>query len=340
MNDQSGTERMKLTGEGGITGEQLFGSLLERGKFLGMPLPARKRLIDPWLREADLGMIFSKRGAGKSWLGMELATCLVEPRKFLRWEVPEAVSVLYADGEMCLQDSQQRLARLKTNADPKGRLEFLSSEFLSRCQHARLRLTDASCQLAFEDMLERMNKQKRAPQVIVFDNLSALFYGVDENDKMAWELAANWFLRLRFKGYAVVIVHHAGKSGEQRGTSGREDVLDWVIKLREPTTGASEEEGAHFVLGFTKRRGFVERDTPDLDVKLATGADGAAFSCRSVSSLDAFMELVLNGVQTVPEISEALGVSPPRVYKLRAQAEKIGLIRLDGNRIVPMRGGL
>jgi putative DNA primase/helicase len=32
----------------------------------------------------------------------------------------------------------------------------------------------------------------------------------------------------------LLIVHHTGKGGEQRGTSRREDVLDTSISLRRP----------------------------------------------------------------------------------------------------------
>ena len=34
--------------------------------------------------------------------------------------------------------------------------------------------------------------------------------------------------------FSVLIVHHAGKGGQQRGTSRREDVLDTSISLRHP----------------------------------------------------------------------------------------------------------
>jgi hypothetical protein len=41
-------------------------------------------------------------------------------------------------------------------------------------------------------------------------------------------------LRLQHRGIGVLLVHRSGKSGEQRGTSRREDVLDTVIGLRRP----------------------------------------------------------------------------------------------------------
>ena len=35
-----------------------------------------------------------------------------------------------------------------------------------------------------------------------------------------------WLLRLRRRGVSVLVVHHAGKNGDQRGISKREDLLD------------------------------------------------------------------------------------------------------------------
>jgi hypothetical protein len=44
----------------------------------------------------------------------------------------------------------------------------------------------------------------------------------------------NWLLQLRRQGIAVLLIHHAGTNGRQRGTSRREDALDTVIALRRP----------------------------------------------------------------------------------------------------------
>jgi hypothetical protein len=63
----------------------------------------------------------------------------------------------------------------------------------------------------------------------------------------------NWLLRLRRKGVAVLLVHHAGVNGRQRETSRREDALDTVIALRRPAD-YSPEEGARFEVHIEKAR--------------------------------------------------------------------------------------
>jgi putative DNA primase/helicase len=66
----------------------------------------------------------------------------------------------------------------------------------------------------------------------------------------------NWLLRLRRKGIAVLLVHHAGVNGRQRGTSRREDALDTVIALRRPAD-YSPEQGARFEIYLEKARTLV-----------------------------------------------------------------------------------
>ena len=66
----------------------------------------------------------------------------------------------------------------------------------------------------------------------------------------------NWLLKLRRKGVAVLLVHHAGTNGRQRGTSRREDALDTVIALRRPED-YSPEQGARFEVPFEKLRNWI-----------------------------------------------------------------------------------
>ena len=43
--------------------------------------------------------------------------------------------------------------------------------------------------------------------------------GLRENDSDAWSPIQQWLLQLRRRGLAVLIVHHAGKTGGQRGSA-------------------------------------------------------------------------------------------------------------------------
>src|SRR5207244_7012303 len=89
-------------------------------------------------------------------------------------------------------------------------------------------------------------------KVLVLDNLSTLASGMKENDADSWELVNNWLLDLGRRRIAVVIVHHAGRSGEMRGTSKREDSVFWIIALDDSKKDSEHKRGARFVSRFTK----------------------------------------------------------------------------------------
>jgi hypothetical protein len=60
--------------------------------------------------------------------------------------------------------------------------------------------------------------------LIIVDNVSTLCRGLKENDADTWTPVQNWLLVQRRVGKSVLVIHHAGKSGQQRGTSRKENV--------------------------------------------------------------------------------------------------------------------
>lgn len=84
-------------------------------------------------------------------------------------------------------------------------------------------------------------------------------------ERSAWLPMQNWLLRLRRKGVAVLLVHHAGVNGRQRGTSRREDALDTVIALRRPGD-YSPEQGARFEVHLEKTRSMVDEAASPFEV--------------------------------------------------------------------------
>lgn len=77
-----------------------------------------------------------------------------------------------------------------------------------------------------------------------------------ENEAERWTVVQAWALAQRRQGLAVLFFHHSGKTGEQRGTSRREDVLGTVVKLARPTD-YNEGEGARFIVSYTKARNLM-----------------------------------------------------------------------------------
>ena len=59
-------------------------------------------------------------------------------------------------------------------------------------------------------------------------------------------------------------MHHAGKSGKQRRTSRKEDILNSVIALKRPPDYQASQ-GARFEVYYEKARDFCGADTDPLE---------------------------------------------------------------------------
>lgn len=115
----------------------------------------------------------------------------------------------------------------------------------------------------------------------------------------------------------MLFIHHAGKGGQQRGTSRREDVLDTVVALRRPAD-YQPDEGARFELHFEKARGFHGEDAKPFEAVLGAGGWGTrdladAEQARAVA-------LAADGL-SVREIAQELGASKSKVGRMLAKAQ-------------------
>jgi len=120
-------------------------------------------------------------------------------------------------------------------------------------------------------------------ELLILDNLSSLTVGVRENDGDAWAQIQDWLLRLRRRGISVLIIHHTGKHGGQRGTSRREDVLDTSFSLRQPSD-YTIDQGARFEVHIEKGRGLHGDHAKPFEAQLEerpflTGRIGLADFC-------------------------------------------------------------
>ena len=225
------------------------------------------------------------------------------------------MGVLYVDGEMTLADLRERALALASDGMPE-QLFLLPSELVYESSFRNLTLTTADDQKAIEDMIEAHPSIK----VLVLDNISCLFPGIDENDKKAWEPIAAWFTRLRHKGITVIVGHHAGKDGKQRGTSGREDNLDTVIALSLPDN-YNPEEGCHYHLRFEKHRGLKGNVVQPLDVRLEELPDATTawtYALLETTKTERIIAMLNDGVPP-RSIAEEVHANLSLVYKVKKQ---------------------
>lgn len=146
--------------------------------------------------------------------------------------------------------------------------------------------------------------------LIIIDNLSTLNRSGAENEADSWGVLQQWLIRQRSAGRCVLLVHHAGKGGTQRGTSRREDVLGSVIQLKHPA-GYKPSEGANFEIHFTKARGFYGAQAEPIEVELSN--DGI-WSWKRLNEAKAEDAVALYAAgRTMREVAMELGLSASTV---------------------------
>jgi putative DNA primase/helicase len=130
-----------------------------------------------------------------------------------------------------------------------------------------------------------------------------------------------WLLELRRQGKTTILVHHAGKGGDQRGTSKREDPLDTVVKLSRPPDYQANE-GARIHVNLSKARGIYGTEAEPFEAKLeSTIDDGLVWTTKALedAELEMVKKLLAEGL-TVRDIAKETGMSKSKVARLKKRA--------------------
>ncbi|MCH8127793.1 AAA family ATPase, partial [candidate division KSB1 bacterium] len=241
------------TGETGIVAVHI-------SDFMKMKFPAREMILEPWLQTQSLSMIHSYRGVGKTLLSLGIAYAVTTGKSILRWTAPKRRGVLLVDGEMPGIELQERLSKMMSSSRNLNTLPLtIITQDLQ--DHPLPDLATEEGQLAIEQFITDDT------DLIILDNLSTLLRSGIENEAESWQSLQGWLLKLRSIGKSVLIIHHSGKKGLQRGTSKREDTLDTVLGLKWPDD-YSGEQGARFNICFEKGRTLYGRNAAPFEALL------------------------------------------------------------------------
>ncbi len=294
--------------------------MLNESTFDALDIPHRPALLGDWFLAGDLGFIYAPRGGGKTWIALALARALAEGGKCGPWQAHVPVKCLYVDGEMPLDEMRKRNQSLRGAAGDN--LIFLSHQRNFDVGVDNLCLTDPESQNALTEFCV-----ETGIKVLYLDNLSTLFTRVEENKADAWrDSVEGWLLKLRRHGVAVVIIAHAGRNGEMRGTSKREDCAFWQICL-EPMEKSGE--GVRFTSRFTKNRNATE-DPPPLKWHFRPDNGRVVISWEEADALQILRAHIEGGLETCSEIAEDMGIAKSTVSKLAKQAERAGWLKITG----------
>lgn len=293
-------------------------------EFLSITLPPRINLLSPWMPAQGLAMVYAPRGIGKTFFGLNVAYAVASGGSFLCWKAEAPMRVMYIDGEMPAVTMQERLASIVNSHEAEAAGDDLL--IVTPDMQDGEPMPDLSTlegQAAIAPLLEGV-------RLIVVDNISTLCRTGTENESDSWDVVQMWALKQRSAGRSVLFVHHAGKTGAQRGTSKREDVLDTVIALRRPGD-YSPGQGAAFEVHFEKARGFSGDDAEPMLCALDEDEHGkAVWTWRKLelATFDKVVSLANEGLTPV-DIAEQLDVNKSTVSRHMKKARSQGLLRSE-----------
>ncbi len=290
-------------------------------EFLAMKLPSREMLLSPIIPMQGLILLYAKRGVGKTHVALGIAQAVSQGGSFLGWKAPQARKVLYIDGEMPASSMQERLRRMIA-AEESGSQSFFQLITPDLQEGAMPDLSKREGREAIEEAVSNSD-------LIIIDNLSCLFRSGIENEAESWQPAQDWALELRRQGKSILFVHHAGKGGQQRGTSKKEDILDTVINLKQPE-GYRADQGACFEVIYEKTRHFSGEEARPFRVQLRENETDKLWhwditDVQGDPAVIRVAELTKKGY-TIQEIMQEASLSKSKVETRQKKARELGLI--------------
>ena len=281
--------------------------------------PVRDHVLVPIIPVGGTAMVFGQRGGGKTHVAIGISYAAATGTSFLRWRAPVPRRVFHVDGEMPGAALQERFEAVIAGADAIPPTD----------DHLRLLPMDAqelgaSINLAREPDQKMLEAMLDGYDLLVLDNISTLINGGRENDAKSWDSVQAWLLRLRRRGMSVLLIHHAGRSDNARGTSKREDILDTIVHLKRPADYAPDQ-GARFEVHLTKARGVFGDEARPFEARMEIRNGATVWTTRDLVDVEAdqVATMTAEGL-SVRDIAEEIGISKSTVSRLQRRLREEG----------------
>ncbi len=216
--------------------------------------------------------------------------------------------MLLVDAELPKVQLQERL---KEFTGASERFKIISPELMNAKRFPNL--SQAKDQKAFLEQIEDFE-----PNVIIFDTLTRCFR-FDTNDAEAWLKVNDFLIDLRSRGYCIILVHHGGKNGTQRGRTDGDDNLDVSVMLEKPYAW-QPGDGLAFKWSYVK----VRHGGSLLD--FSASYDLAGWHVTEDERVDRIREMLAEG-KTERAIAKELDIAQATVNRIKRRR---GLDRLNG----------
>ncbi|QED22945.1 AAA family ATPase [Candidatus Deianiraea vastatrix] len=221
-------------------------------RLLQMDIPPLQNIIDPILPVGGMGLIFAKRGIGKTHFCIEIAYAVANGIGFLNWSASKSRKVLYLDLETQIAAIKQRFEVVHNRLNiPNGmkNIELFNHALFDKNCTEMLNIDNDRHREILTNTINNLNVD-----LIIMDNLSSIRRSGNENDAKDCHKIIEWALLMRKNDKSIIFVGHEGKKSEGdaktlRGSSRMEDVVDTIINLSE-----IPNQKGNIKLMFTKHR--------------------------------------------------------------------------------------
>jgi KaiC/GvpD/RAD55 family RecA-like ATPase len=177
---------------------------------------------------------------------------------------------------------------------------------------------------------------KMGAALVILDNFSTLATVEDENKAGAFDPVIQLMRELKRRGIAVLLVHHARKSGDAtregsyRGSQKMSVTFESIIRLTHPQ-GAPSHDGVAFELTFEKFRGLRTQETEALRAHLPAAPADAPWTVDVMG--DSRLRTLVNLVKscrypTQADLAARLEVAAGTLSGMKQEAIAQGLITL------------
>lgn len=289
---------------------------------------ARTEFVDPepflgaWLTSGKLVEVYAWRGLGKSFFTWSLTHAVATGREFLGWRGwDRSRRAVIFDCEMGGQACRDRVMTIDKYAAESVDGEALRFITFEDCPGLKIWNLAGTEQTHYNEVVQNYD-------LVVIDHVSGCCRPVGrEMEDVAWGRVESWAAGWRAKGKTIIFVHHAGKSGAQRGTSRREDSLDLVINLKTPPA-QMRKPGACFELHFEKTRG---RPSSDYDPKFVHLDESLGWTWKPLDSAhsDTILDLKGQGFKD-REVADILGLTTSQIkYIQKREEQKLYEVKRD-----------
>ncbi len=291
-----------------------FFKAVKIGDFLSETLKPPLPMLGSWLPCKGLAMVYAMTGVGKSVFCLTVALSVAAGKGCFGWECKERKRVLYVDGELPQEYLQLAVRKIANGLDLDWTdLDLWFVTIDKQPKGSPPKIDSQIDQAALQSIIET-----HEIDLIIIDNISTLSGSeFGENEAQSWEGMQSWALMQRSQNRAVLFVHHAGKSGHQRGTSKREDVLDSTLKLSRLETG---DEG--FRIDYDKHRRGPK--PPSVEVFFKNDGEVLDMEFKTVKDDDETLVMMWESGATVNDISETISVTKKTIYNRLNKLEEEG----------------